>query len=547
MPEVLQRDEVDLGDWATDAPQEEHMPAKIFLDFGLGFEESTGPNGENGHYFDLGWMPDWVDEDSSRVFRGENPYNGETVYMPDTRALWGGYSYLNSLEDNLKVFNFDYNADGVVNLADANTMAEHVADAVRRSYEPFDVDVVVVESNSWDDMLETLASNEGHDSYVLVGGKRSGNGVLGISPLDADNATDDIVFAYAEDVFALVDDTGDMYDLVTALGKSAAHEAAHSFGLHHLLPSSAYNDLMYVGQGLVKLTNETFATRGILFPTEDGHLVDTYQYLADTLGLKPDAPAYVTGTGLHDQIELTETIWGDVNVQVDSYSDAHELVSTINYNVDASHGVLIEAGIGNDTIKIHGDFDVIARGGRGDDIIMTDGGNDVLEGEAGKDFLFAGLGNDTYRWGRGILDLGFDYIGDDGGDDTFDFSQFRGPISIDMSQGGYQVLGSQDTGKPQLRIFNYSANAIENIYGTAFADEITGTTGDDKIVGNGGGDLIHGNGGNDTIIYGRELFFADLILVEGKKKSTSKSDSDEQTKSERTSEQLLTKDDLSKI
>jgi serralysin len=133
-------------------------------------------------------------------------------------------------------------------------------------------------------------------------------------------------------------------------------------------------------------------------------------------------------------------------------------------------------------------------GGDGNDVIRGFGTNDFLLGEGGDDTIEGGTGNDVMRGGAGadILDGG-------SGSDWAQYLTAASAVSVDLSQGiGLTGEAAGDT-----------FISIENLAGSAFADQLTGDDGRNIFLGGNGADTITGNGGNDMI---RGEAGADILL-----------------------------------
>jgi Ca2+-binding RTX toxin-like protein len=95
-------------------------------------------------------------------------------------------------------------------------------------------------------------------------------------------------------------------------------------------------------------------------------------------------------------------------------------------------------------------------------------GDDVLEGGNGNDQLFGGGGSDTAS-----------YAG-----------------------AAFEVFVNLETGFASGGAGNDSLNSIENVTGSAFADNLRGNAGDNVLAGGAGNDFMRGLGGNDSVLGG---------------------------------------------
>ena len=146
---------------------------------------------------------------------------------------------------------------------------------------------------------------------------------------------------------------------------------------------------------------------------------------------------------------------------------------------------LIEGGAGNDSL-VAGAWSDTIQGAAGNDTLAGQGGDDSLQGDAGADVLRGGAGND-------LLDGGADV-------DTATFDEVQGAVQVDLELG----MATGDGGDDVL-------TDIENVIGSAGADEITGNgsmnilrggAGDDDIAAGAGDDILEGGSGNDTLTGG---------------------------------------------
>lgn len=124
-------------------------------------------------------------------------------------------------------------------------------------------------------------------------------------------------------------------------------------------------------------------------------------------------------------------------------------------------------------------------GRAGNDILSGMGGNDTLYGQGDTDDLRGGAGNDILLGGAGadVLDGG-------SGVDRAQYSDALSGVLADL-QVSSANLGdaSGDT---------YAS--VENIFGSAFADNLRGDGGNNTLWGHNGGDMIYGRAGNDALL-----------------------------------------------
>ena len=191
------------------------------------------------------------------------------------------------------------------------------------------------------------------------------------------------------------------------MARTAAHEAAHTFGLEHLLETDggltddqlklSASDIMDVEDNS---RNEytSLITRWNGLPTAGG-TQNAFSVLTANVGLKANSPVYVTGTGAHDVILIEGTTLNKARVTVSAYRDAAhtDLIESQSYNVGTTYGFIVEAGRRDDRVEVKNlSVPVTLRGGQGDDVLIGGGGNDTFEGDTGNDQMVGGAGSDTY-------------------------------------------------------------------------------------------------------------------------------------------------------
>src|SRR5262249_2452253 len=115
---------------------------------------------------------------------------------------------------------------------------------------------------------------------------------------------------------------------------------------------------------------------------------NNYDRLSDPNLLGPEATglAYVTGTGAHDIITLTDAGGGMADVTIEAFRDSAHTdpidvpgqpagTTVFSYTIDTTNGVLIEAGDGDDQIVIDGNLaaGITVHGMAGTDTLVVDG------------------------------------------------------------------------------------------------------------------------------------------------------------------------------
>ena len=169
---------------------------------------------------------------------------------------------------------------------------------------------------------------------------------------------------------------------------------------------------------------------------------------------------------------------------------------TANYS-DSSVGVIVslESGTGtggtaqgdtlvsieNLTGSAHDDFLIgnagnnVLTGLEDNDILKGGGGNDTLYGDSGNDMLKGGGGADTLNGGSGI--------------DTAAYNESSVGVFVSLYN---DVAAYGDAEGDEL-------NSIENVTGSAYADDLWGNDGVNLLRGMDGNDSLKGFGGNDNL------------------------------------------------
>jgi hypothetical protein len=410
------------------------------------------------------------------------------------------------------------------------------------------------DARNLDEVKALLDAVPGPDTYVMVAGVArelyrndatplSPNG--GIAPSDPGNRETNLAFSWAD---ALVgrNDESDNGPSASPLGLALniAHEVGHTLGLRHVECSSRPEDpqgslgcidvMAYGGD------SSAVFSRLDLDQAESNGTQNSYEVLARDIGRRPAAPGYVSGSGLHGEVLIDGSTWGEAFVEVRSFADPERrtLVKTFTLNVrDAARGLVVEGGQGNDRVELRS-FGLPAelRGGKGDDELLGGSGADVLVGGLGDDRLSGGAGNDrfVFSWdafpkilGGGSPpagdSLGADVVIGGTGSDTLDLASYRRPVRVDLDEPGpqwvdrvpplvdprlpYRPFGGTTPPDPRLslelpdlffRSFSLGPQ-VENVTGTAFRDDLRGNELANVLLGGAGDDGLDGGPGSDTL------------------------------------------------
>ena len=215
---------------------------------------------------------------------------------------------------------------------------------------------------------------------------------------------------------------------------------------------------------------------------------DVASYASASAGLLADLanPYNNTGDALGDSYTSIENLLGSAH--------ADELRGDGGAN-------RIDGGVGNDTLI----------GRAGDDTLQGRGGTDYLDGGSGHDRLVGNAGDDTLQ-GRGGTDYldggsGHDQLVGNAGNDTLDGGgsgdSLVGGMGSDVASYASASAGLlADLANPYNNTgdaLGDSYTSIENLLGSAHADELRGDGGANRIDGGVGNDTLIGRAGNDTL------------------------------------------------
>jgi hypothetical protein len=189
--------------------------------------------------------------------------------------LWGGYSRYRFL---------DICKDGTIDQADEDYLATEIMNAVQNKFADFDVQVV--REDNLDNAVTRVQQSPGHGTIIVVTGwDLSVVGIGGQSVQDDGNTHNDIgqaggTVGVAETV-ANLSLTGEAAHqaFVGWMANFIAHEAGHTFGLHHV-PSGLMHWSLGYQPAYFSQTDQI---------TDDTHVTQNdYQVLFNNLGANPD-------------------------------------------------------------------------------------------------------------------------------------------------------------------------------------------------------------------------------------------------------------------
>lgn len=179
--------------------------------------------------------------------------------------------------------------------------------------------------------------------------------------------------------------------------------------------------------------------------------------LSATLSSGAPLPSWLTFNSATGQFSGTPTSAGSIEVVVKA-RDATGLSTTTVFDIvtSGSSSTQINGTAGNDTLV----------GGSGNDTIVALAGDDILTGAGGADTL-------------------------DGGDgvDRASYASSAAGVVVDLQAG--TGAGGDAAGDTLI--------GIENLTGSAFADQLSGNAGANDLIGGAGNDILRGLAGADTL------------------------------------------------
>jgi Ca2+-binding RTX toxin-like protein len=187
----------------------------------------------------------------------------------------------------------------------------------------------------------------------------------------------------------------------------------------------------------------------------------------------------ITGDAASDKLALNVSPVDPNTLLVDVGEDG---TTDFSFNRSAFSAIDVEAGGGNDEVRLDPNFDlgnVTVNGGGGDDTIIGSAGADVLLGGAGDDTIDGGRGNDTVDMGAGkdrfLWDPGdgSDTVEGGAGNDVLEFHGSNAPEHIDVSGNGSRVRLFRD-----VAAITMDMNGIEGLDLSTVGSADTVTVGD---------------------------------------------------------------------
>lgn len=165
------------------------------------------------------------------------------------------------------------------------------------------------------------------------------------------------------------------------------------------------------------------------------------------------------------------------------------------YYVDNPADIVIEdANAGNDTVitslasyTLGANVENLVATGIAAFVGTGNGLDNSITGSAGNDNLYGLDGNDTLDGGAGA-----DYLDGGAGFDTVTYAHSSAGVMVDLTTG----LGTGGDAQGDVLV------SIENLIGSAFADQLNGDNNANVLSGGAGDDMLSGGSGNDLLIGG---------------------------------------------
>ena len=258
--------------------------------------------------------------------------------------------------------------------------------------------------------------------------------------------------------------------------------------------------LISINLNIVPESNEDKNEQGILGTSDilwkDGKITKAYDLIFkhSLLGIKAEQ---INSDVIINYIEKSEKLkffipeGGEENVNFNSQENDYDVILGTAYN---------------DIINISQNKGVLVDAGDGDDIIKITSGNNWVKGGAGKDSIITGSGHD-------LLFIDADDIEIDAGE-GFDVAFITGDkgINIDIAKSNIEAIYG---GHKDDNIDGSRTNKNLQIHGGDGDDTLIGGSVDDIIVGGKGKDKIIGGKGDDKIFIDNEDNLSDIDCGEG--------------------------------
>ena len=475
------------------------LTTTLFLDFGAGFFGST----------------------IATTVQGFRDIDGPATFGTGSN-LAGRAGLVNSSDLTFQPLDYDYDGNGVFELADVTAMSDAVTRIAEDMVSPYDIDVQIAAATSFDDVVDAMQANDAgmpdadgfgeNDAYVFVadvtsarfgGGSVGDNaGLFGIAAandlfLQAGNNTDEAALTFSDTIFGSTAGSSPIIfnnNLVHRLAYTAVHEAGHTLQLIHSDGSNSGGGERTLTRGDgIRVGSDTRETRNV-FHRFDFELQgssrqgNNYDLMASDpdIGLKdsdrdgvPDF-AYVTGTGAFDRITITNAGSDTATVLVEAFEDPEftSAIRSASYDIDlltdTEGAIVVDASISNDLVIIDTDInaDFRIRGHIGSDTLQLTG--------SAADFVVHTIdagGEHTLQVSRGAAVSTISY---DTELELIDSAIVSAATSV-LSSGGNQTLQVFDAGGGRTQVVSNIGPSVTFVNPTANFT-ITGDTGTDTVV-----------------------------------------------------------------
>ncbi len=443
-----------------------------WLDGAGGNDLLQGRSGADTYVFGRGYGQDVVDEEMSAGMADRVLFNPD-IKLSDILASRVGDDLLLRVAgstDTLRIVEqFQYDAA----LSEAFTGTSRVesfvfADGTVVSGEDMNIKALLDQQTAGNDVIRGYTTNDvirgqaGNDSLFGQVGNDTLVGGLGSDTLDGGTGSD--IYIYA---------TGDGPDKIDESNGSANNvDRLRFFNLNapDVTLSKVGSDLMI----RINSTNEMLEVDEHFYSTVEKWGVEEIEFANGAVWNLARINAVATNAAITLGTASADTLTGGAGV-------------------DGLFG-----DVGNDQLV----------GNAGNDFLGGDGGNDTLNGGAGSDLIFGGDGNDTLLLNTSVIGE-LDIIDGGAGTDTLDLSAFGFAAWVDFTDATevWTRDANNVTGGTWRRIADLFA--VENVIGTAFADELYGNAESNTLSGGASADRLEGRDGDDILVGGAG---ADILI-----------------------------------
>jgi Ca2+-binding RTX toxin-like protein len=471
---------------------------------------------------------------------------------------------------------FDFDGNGTINAADLSGLANAVLAVVSRAYQPFDINVQLAAATNLAAVQNTLNANDAgadpNDAYnfvtvVTAGGNSVGaaRGLFGKAAsrdliTTGNNSSDEVTITFADVVLSAVPPGG---SLTNRLAYTAAHEAAHTFGLFHTLGGDMLTRGDQIRFGSDTRDSINIFTRFDLELNEFFGTQNNYETLVNDANIGARAGfAYVTGTGAHDRITITKLSSTQATVLVEAFSEAAytNLLASDTYTIDTTGSITVDGSTNDDLIIYDATIgrNVTVRGIDDADTLQVTGGTFAsatfnatsltsgtitfptfvvtfeeteavvlnstittltanVQAAASHGMLLEDDGTASNYLSR--LRMGNLFIGDElsftfksptgsfrlnalDGNDTVDLQSVDALFTTPITVDGGTGTDDLDASNMSRGVTLWGNTANDTLWGGMAADSIRGDDGNDLIRGGGGNNRLIGNSGDDSIYGG---------------------------------------------